>query len=454
MPTYATMYPVEQVHDIGRRRAWVIWLVAISVYVLGVFHRSSLGVAGLMATERFDISASELATFTVLQLLVYAGMQVPNGIMLDRFGPRAMLITGTVLMTAGQFAFAFAESYPTALAARVLLGAGDAVVFTSVLRLVAAWFLVRQAPFLVQLTGQVGQLGAIAAAAPLTLALQHFGWTRTFAAASSVGLFLLIAVLVFIKNSPYRDESTAKVKMAVLLRSVRVIWGNPGTRLGMWSHFTAQFSASIFAMLWGYPFLVSGQGLSPEAASTILMAMTGWVIVSGMVLAKLVTIYPFHRSWLVVVVVIAIAATWAVVLLWPGQAPVWLLVLVALVSATGGPASMVGFELARTFTHPEALGRANGLVNIGGFIASLLVMWAIGWILDLSSGGGEATYSLDDFRLAMASQYLFWAFGIWQILRYRRKAIDHLRRLHPEGLEKLKRGEPFEHAGFHEREGV
>ncbi|WP_235736485.1 MFS transporter [Nocardioides alcanivorans] len=290
---------VVQVHDIGRRRAWVIWLVAISVYVLGVFHRSSLGVAGLIATERFDISASELASFTVLQLLVYAGMQIPNGILLDRFGPRAMLIAGTILMTAGQFAFAFADNYPAALGARVLLGAGDAVVFTSVLRLVAAWFLVKQAPFLVQLTGQVGQLGAIAAAAPLTFALQHFGWTKSFAGASSLGFFLLILVLVFVKNSPYRDESTAKVKMLVLLRSVRVIWGNPGTRLGMWSHFTAQFSMTTFTMLWGYPFLVSGEGLSPGVASSILMAMTAWVIVSGLVLAKLTTMFPStaRGSW-------------------------------------------------------------------------------------------------------------------------------------------------------------
>ena len=63
----------EQIHDIGRRRAWVIWLVALAVYVLAVFHRSSLGVAGLLAADRFDINATSLATFTVLQLVVYAG---------------------------------------------------------------------------------------------------------------------------------------------------------------------------------------------------------------------------------------------------------------------------------------------------------------------------------------------------------------------------------------------
>ena len=68
----------EQVHKIGRRRAWVIWAVAVSVYLLAVFNRSSLGVAGLVASDRFGIKATELATFTVLQLLVYAGMQIPS----------------------------------------------------------------------------------------------------------------------------------------------------------------------------------------------------------------------------------------------------------------------------------------------------------------------------------------------------------------------------------------
>src|SRR3954466_15654696 len=103
----ATRAEARQMHDIGRRRAWVIWLVALSVYVLAVFHRSSLGVAGLLAADRFGITATQLAAFTVLQLLVYAGMQVPVGVAIDRYGPKRLLLGGLVLMTAGQLAFAF-----------------------------------------------------------------------------------------------------------------------------------------------------------------------------------------------------------------------------------------------------------------------------------------------------------------------------------------------------------
>ena len=125
---------------LGGRRASVVWLTAVSVYFLAVFHRSSLGVAGLAASERFDISASQLSTFTVLQLLVYAGMQIPVGVLLDRFGPQRLLFAGAILMTAAQLGFAFTGSFAGAVVARVFVGMGDAMVFISVLRIIASWF--------------------------------------------------------------------------------------------------------------------------------------------------------------------------------------------------------------------------------------------------------------------------------------------------------------------------
>jgi len=444
----------EQIHDIGRRRAWAIWLVGMAVYVLAIFHRSSLGVAGLLAADRFGISGTQLAFFTVLQLIVYAGLQVPIGVLLDRFGSRALLLSGLVLMTAGQVAFAFVHSFPAAVAARALLGAGDAMIFVSVIRLVAVWFLVRQAPVVTQLTGQLGQLGAIVAAAPLSLALHELGWTRTFAWASAIGVPLMVAVALLVKDSPYRRSDVVRVKLGALARSLRSVWGNPGTRLGMWSHFTSQFSANVFAMLWGFPFLVRGEGLSATAASTLMMVMVGWVLVSGLVLSALVARYPYYRSYLVLGIVAAMAAGWAVVLLRTTPAPMWLLVALVCLIATGGPASMIGFDLARTFTPVQVVGRANGFVNIGGFLASLLTIALIGVVLDWREPAGAAAYDLGDFRVAMCVQYAFWALGALQILRYRFKALAHLERLHPGAVAQLKRGEAFVHPGFADREGI
>ncbi len=446
--------PSRQLHDIGRRRAWVIWLTALSVYVLAVFHRSSLGVAGLLAAERFHIDATRLAFFTVLQLLVYAGMQIPVGVLLDRYGTKRLLLTGLGLMTAGQLAFAFAGNFPLAVLARGVLGAGDAMVFVSVIRLIGVWFLVRQVPFITQLTGQVGQLGAIVAAAPLSIALHQLGWTRTFAIASSCGVLLLVGVALLVKDSPYADSGAERLKLRALAGSLRTVWGNPGTRLSMWSHFTAPFSMTVFTMLWGFPFLVRGQGWTPDQASTLLMAMTAWVVVSGLVLGWLVGRLPYYRSLLVIGVVACMAVAWAAVLARSTPAPTWMIVVLAFTTATGGPASMVGFDLARSFTPVEAVGRANGVVNVGGFLASLLTMALVGVVLDLREPGGMAAYDLDDFRVALSVQALFWVLGVTQILRYRRKALAHLRRVHPGAIESMRAGQPFVHPGIGDREGV
>jgi MFS family permease len=444
----------EQIHDIGKRRAWVIWGVGLSIYLLAVFHRSSLGVAGLLAAERFNVDATQLALFTVLQLAVYAGMQVPVGVLLDRFGSRAMLLTGLVLMTAGQLTFAFVESFPTAVLARAVLGAGDAMVFVSVIRLVSVWFLVRQAPVVTQLTGLTGQLGAILAAAPLSWMLTQLGWTRTFALVSSVGVVLMVAAALLVKDSPYASTGPSPVKIRALTRALQTVWGNPGTRLGMWSHFTPQFSATVFALLWGFPFLVRGQGLSEQTASTLLMVMTGFVVVTGVLLGWLVARLPYYRSYLVIAVVAIMVVPWTVVLLRDTPAPMWLLVVLVCATAAGGPASMIAFDLTRTFTPQESMGRANGVVNVGGFAASLMTMALIGVVLDLREPGGMSAYDLGDFRWAMAVQYIFWAFGIVQILRYRRRGLAHLRRVHPGAVEALRRGEPFVHPGFSDHEGV
>jgi len=430
----------RQVHDVGRRRAWAIWSVAISVYVLAVFHRTSLSVAGLLAAERFHISAGQLATFTVVQLSVYAAMQIPVGVLLDRFGSRRMLLIGLGLMSAGQAWFALAGSFEIGVLARILIGAGDSMIFTSVLRLVVLWFRVRQAPVITQLTGVVGQLGAIGAATPLSKALSAWGWTPAFLTAAGFGAVLSIGLILVVKDSPYVGERVERIKLRAVRRSLADVWGNPGTRLGLWTHFTAQFGATVFAMLWGYPFLVKGQQVDGDTASALIMLMTATGMLAGPVIGRMTGRLPFRRSQLVLGIVAAMASIWAVVLLWPGRAPLWLLIVLVVVTAIGGPGSMVGFDLARTFHDSSRLGRASGVVNVGGFVAALLTIAAIGLTLDWVAPNGPDSYNLHHFRIAMSLQFVFWVVGSVQIVRYRRKALDYLAQF-PGAVEALRAGQ-------------
>ena len=108
-------------------------------------------------------------------------------------------------------------------------------------------------------------------------------------------------------------------------------------------------------------------------------------------------------------------------LAWPGPAPLALLVVLVLVLATNGPGSMVGFDYARTENEPARLGSATGIVNVGGFVASLTTILLIGLLLDLEHPGGTGGYTLGDFRVAFSAQYLVWGVGLFGVIRARRR---------------------------------
>ncbi|MFI5958925.1 nitrate/nitrite transporter [Cryptosporangium sp. NPDC051539] len=393
------------------------------MYVVAVFHRSSLAVAGLAAAERFDITAAALATFTMLQLLVYAVLQIPVGLLVDRYGSRAVLITGTIVLTLAQAGFAFADSYGAALLARTFVGVGDAVTFICVLRLVNGWFSPGRVPVITQLTGVIGQLGAIAAAVPMTWALSNFGWTWAYGVASSLGLAAAIAGLLFLHDGPgARTLRGPAMSFDAIRASLAASWQQPGTRLGFWVHFTTQFAQNAFALLWGFPFLVKGEGVSPDVASLLLTLMVLSLIAAGPLVGRFTAHHPWQRSTLALAIVGVIAAAWTLVLAWPGRAPLPVLVALVVVIGLGGPGSMIAFDLARTSNPAERLASATGIVNQAGFVASLTVVVAIGAILDWRSGGG---YRPDAFGWAMSFQYLLWALGAGQILRYRKKGRAH-----------------------------
>jgi MFS family permease len=410
------------------RQAIAVWVVGLLVYLLAVFHRSSLAVAGLAATERFDISAAQLATFTMLQLLVYAGLQIPVGLLVDRFGSRAVLVVGASVLTCAQAGFAFADSYGLALVARVFVGMGDAMTFICVLRLVNTWFSPRRIPLITQLTGVLGQLGAIIAAVPMTWALSNLGWTRSYLLAASLGIFMVVALLLVVHDAPgSRSLRGATLGLAAIRESLAESWEHPGTRLGFWMHFSTQFSATVLGLLWGYPFFVKGEGLSERAAGVLLTVMVVAVMTAGPVLGWRVTVRPWHRSTLVLGIVSAVVASWTVVLVWPGNAPLWLLVWLVVVTGVGGPASMIGFDLGRTSNPPHRLASATGIINQGGFYASLILVIAIGLILDWRTPGASSDYTPSAFRWAMSFQYVLWGIGLVQIWRYRVKARARLR---------------------------
>ena len=325
-------------------------------------------------------------------------------------------------MTVGQAIFATTGSYPGAVVARVLVGMGDAMTFICVLRLVTTWFAPRRIPLVTQLTGVIGQIGAIIAAAPMTWALAHLGWSRTYGLAAAAGVVLAVILLFTVHDSPRERSMSGPVMSLTQIRlGLSQAWSHPGTRLGFWTHFSTQFSATTMSLLWGFPFLVLGQGLTHGQASTLLTVLVIAVIAAGPVLAAITSRHAWHRSDTVIAVIVAIAGMWTIVLAWPGAAPLPVLVVLMIVVGVGGPASLIGFDFGRTSNPPARLGSATGIINQGGFIASLALVIVIGMILDWRTPAGH-TYTPAAFTWAMSFQYVIWTLGLVQVWRYRRRA--------------------------------
>jgi MFS family permease len=403
------------------RWAWLIYAAGLFAYAAAVFQRSSLGVAGVEAQRRFAVTAAVLSLFSVLQLAVYASLQVPVGVLLDRIGARRLIAAGALLMGAGQLVLATAHGVGLAVAARVLVGAGDAMTFISVLRLVAVWFPPRRVPLLTQLTGLLGQVGQIAAAYPLVALLQGAGWTTSFLTAAFVGFGVAALAAMVLRNAPAGATAVASALTArEALRRLGLAWHEPGTRLGLWTHFVTQFSGMVFGLLWGYPFLVVGEHRSPAEAGILITLLVVVAMGIGPVLGHFAGRWPYRRSAPVLLIVGATVSIWTVVLAWPGRAPLGLLVVLVIVLASNGPGSLMGFDYARTENEAERIGSATGIVNVGGFAASLMTIALIGIVLSLRSSGGPSSYTLTDFRLAFAVQYLFWTIGLIGVLHNRR----------------------------------
>ncbi len=400
------------------RRPLVIWTIGVGCYLLAVFHRTSLGVAGPLAADRLDLTAGQLSTFVMLQLGVYAAMQVPAGVLIDRFGPRRMLLAATLIMGSAQVVFSLVHSYPLALLARGLLGVGDAMTYISVLRLVAGWFPARRYPVMVGLTSLIGMLGNVVATVPLTLMLTDLGWGPTFAIAGALSLSYALLLLRPAVGAPHREAESADgpVGGREVLNQVTMAWRLPAGRLGFWIHLSSMAGPTVFAVLWGYPYLTQALGYPVATASTLLMLLVVGGLIGNLLLGPTIARRPHIRGGLALTVAGLCLAGWLVLIGWPGgQPPLPVVIAVICVFSVGGPASGIGFMLARDYNPRHRISTATGLVNVGGFCGAVVMVFAVGQILDLVEPGAS-THTAAAYRWAFAAIALLTAFGIFRML--------------------------------------
>ena len=403
-------------------RAHLVWAVGVFAYLCAVSARASFGVASVEASERFGVDGAMLSLFGVIQLGTYAAAQIPAGLLLDRLGPRRMLVMGALTMVVGQLLLAFATDVPTALTARLLTGMGDAATLISVVRLIASWFPTRQVPVFTQLTTMIGQFGQAVAAVPFLALLLGVGWTVAWVSLAFLLLLGVLLVVALVRDSPPQEPGTAPAPVARAGQVLKDVFTSRPAWSGFFLHWMTLMSVNSFLFMWGVPYMTA-LGISAAEVGALLTLNVVIMVALGPLIGVFTGHFPNRRPLLGWIAGAILTAAWSVTLLVPGQLSAWQLMPLITAMAIGSATCSVGFDLARTGVPHRAIGTATGMVNIGGFSASLLSVLLIGIVLDLRTGDGAA--SLVDYRVAMASQLVLMvvaAIGLWATTRERLRA--------------------------------
>ncbi len=267
--------------NIAGWRPWIVWIAGTVAFIAAMFARTSFGVAAIPAAEQFSAPVGALSVFVIVQMAFYAAMQIPAGAVLDRLGSRMSIAIGMGVMTVGQIVLAFATSFPLGLTARILIGGGDALIFSSAIRLIIFWFPPSKVAVLTQITAVAGQAGQWLSAVPLVMVLNNRGWTPGFVMVAAACLLALVLDLVFVRDAPPGIVVTSRGSGGVFA-GVGEVLRMPAAQLGFFVHMLSASAPIAFTLMWGLPYLTQAQGQSDAQAGALLTIMVVSSMATGL----------------------------------------------------------------------------------------------------------------------------------------------------------------------------
>ncbi|HSF47685.1 MAG TPA: MFS transporter [Burkholderiales bacterium] len=381
--------------------------LAAILYLIAFYQRVAPAVMTRELMSDFGLTAAALGNLSAFYFYSYVAMQIPTGILADRWGPRRLLSAGAGVAAAGTLIFALAPNLFWANTGRLLIGGSVAVSFVAVLKLATHWFSPRRFALASGMLMFFGIIGAVFAGVPLRLLIDEFGWRSVIVASALATALAAASIWRFVRDDPEEKgyvsyfpgglHSEAKTPVFVGLREVfryRNTWLlflAPGGIVGPVLTFTG---------LWGVPFLTTHYGMSQtEAAAATSTMMVAWAV--GGPLFGAASDRVGRRKPLYLAGCIVLIAGW-VMLIFVARLPQ--LVLYALFIAVGFCTGTIaiGFAYVKEAVPPRLGGTATGVCNMGVMLGPMLLQPAVGWMLDRHWAGavheGARLYDIEAYR--------------------------------------------------------
>ncbi len=388
--------------------AWLIWGLGALLYLIGFFQRIAPAVLTSELMRDFNIGAAALGQLSAFYFYSYVAMQIPTGILADRWGPRRLLSSGALVAGAGSAVFALAPGILGANFGRLLIGGSVAVAFIGLLKIANHWFAPRFYAMSSGLALFCGLLGAIFAGPPLRILVNHFSWRSIMLLSAGCTLALGAVIWRVVRDHPHEKGYADLVSRAPaadtgpragILADIRSVLGYRNTLL--LSGISGGMVGCIltFGGLWGVPYLTTHYGMPTARAAALTSALLlAWGI-GGPCFGWLSDRLGRRKPLYILGAVIALSG-WSVIVFFPGLPQSALTVLLLLTGLSSG-AMTVSFAFAKESVPGRLAGTASGVVNMGTMMGPMLLQPAIGWVLDHRWEGALA----DGVRLYSARAY-------------------------------------------------
>lgn len=367
------------------RLAFAMWGLGAALYLIGFYQRVAPAVITRELMSEFSLGAAALGNLAAFYYYSYVAIQIPAGLLADRWGPRRILTAGAAIAAAGTLLFALAPSYAAASLGRLLIGGAVGVAFVSMLKLAGHWFAPTRFAMIAGLALACGVLGAVSAGVPLRLLVDAFGWRTVMGYASALTALLAIAIWAAVRDDPVERGYASHAprlpaRHAPILESIRQTFATRNVWLVFLISGAVSGPALTFGGLWGVPFLTTHYGLSTSQASLV----TSLVLVCWAVAGPFVGAFSDRlrrRKPLYALGAVLAAAGWCAALLLP-DLPLPLLVGLLAFTGCASSAVMVGFAIAKESSPAALAGTAGGMANMGNMLGGMIMQPAVGWVLD------------------------------------------------------------------------